>query len=145
MLCMLHVSVCKHAVHVMCVAYLCVHVCSPYYSLRMGQMDITVHNSCTNVSTSLYSVKEMFIKSVSIQTRLWSEQLGFNSWKGQTFFSSPMSRPVLRLTQPPVQQMLEAFSEVKKPEHKLDYMPPLNAKVKNACSCTSIPLYIFTA
>jgi hypothetical protein len=37
-----------------------------------------------------------------------------------------------------------SFPGVKRPELETNYLPPSNAEVKNAWSCTSTPLYVYT-
>jgi hypothetical protein len=59
---------------------------------------------------------------------------------------STSSRPVLGLTQPPVQWIPVAFpTEVKWPGHEADHLPPTSAEVKKPWIYTSTPPYVFMA
>jgi len=84
--------------------------------------------------------------SVSEVTRLWVDGVnnqGEISGRGNNGTYSP-SGPVLRPTQPPVQWVPGALTPgIKQLGHEADCSPPSSAKVKNACSYTSTPQYIF--
>jgi hypothetical protein len=74
--------------------------------------------------------------------RGWSSSPG----RGKIFLLSMSSRPVLRLTQPPVQWVLGVLSPgVKQPGHEADLSPSTSAEIKNAWIYTSTPLYVFLA
>jgi hypothetical protein len=78
--------------------------------------------------------------SVSIVTRLWAEQLGFNPQQGLGFFHlATTSSSALGPSKPLIQWVLG----VKQLGHEVDHSSPTIATVKDAWSCTSIPTYIF--
>jgi hypothetical protein len=55
-------------------------------------------------------------------------------------------RTALGSTQPPIQWVPGALSlGVKRPGREADHSPPSNTEVKNACSYTSTPQYVFMA
>jgi len=59
----------------------------------------------------------------------------------QIFLFCWTSSPVLEITEPSVQWVLEALSSgIKQPAHKADHSPPSSTEIKNAWSCTSRPL-----
>jgi hypothetical protein len=73
-----------------------------------------------------------------------TEGLEFETWYGQEFLFSVLSRPALGSTQPPIQWMLGAlFLEVKWLGHEGDHSHPTNAKVKKTWTYTSTPPYVF--
>jgi len=60
------------------------------------------------------------------------------------FLFAITSRPVLRLTQPPIQWVPRPLTPViKRPGCDVDHSPPSGAEVKNAWSYTSTPQYFF--
>jgi hypothetical protein len=62
------------------------------------------------------------------------------------FLLATVSRPVLRPTQPPVQDVSKALNPgVKRQGCEADHSLPYSAEVKNVWSYTSIPQYVFTA
>jgi len=73
--------------------------------------------------------------------------LVFDSRRGLGIFSSPL-RPE-RLwgpTQPPIQWVPGAASlGLERPGREADHSPPSRAEIKNACSYTSTPQYVFMA
>jgi hypothetical protein len=73
--------------------------------------------------------------------------LGFNSQRGLgIFLFTTTSRMALGSTQPPIQWILGDLSlGVKRPGREADHSPPSSAKVKNAWSYASTPLYILMA
>jgi hypothetical protein len=83
---------------------------------------------------------------VSIVTRLWARQPGFDSWKGQgmNFFFIAASTLAMGPTHPPVQWVLRALSlwGLKQLGNEDDYSPPSYTEVKNVWRYTSTPLYI---
>jgi len=73
--------------------------------------------------------------------------LGFDSQRGLgIFLFTTASRMVLETTQPPIQWLIGALTlGVKWPGCEADHSPLPSAKVKNAWSYTSTPLYVFIA
>jgi hypothetical protein len=73
--------------------------------------------------------------------------LGFESQQGLGNFPfTTVSRTALGPTQPPIQWVPGALSlGVKRPGRRADHSPPSIAEVKNACSYTSTPQYVFMA
>jgi hypothetical protein len=65
---------------------------------------------------------------------------------GKRYFSSPVFRPALCLTQPPIQRATEALLPgVKLPGHQAHHIYPCNANVNNTWSYTSTPPCAFMA
>jgi hypothetical protein len=65
---------------------------------------------------------------------------------GKNFLFSTSSRPVLGLTQPPIQWVLGALSPgVKRPGREADHSPPINAEIKKMWIYTSTPPYAVLA
>jgi len=63
---------------------------------------------------------------------------------GLRIFLFTASRPASGSTQPPIQWVPGALSlSVRLPGCEADYSPASNAKVKNTCSYTSTPQYVF--
>jgi len=59
------------------------------------------------------------------------------------FLFSTASRTARGLTQPLIQWVLGVLSlGVKQPGHEADHSPPSRVEIKNACSYTSITLYV---
>jgi hypothetical protein len=97
--------------------------------------------SATCIYVLLHYFEYDFDSSVSIVTRLWAGQLGFDSWQRQGFFVfTTASRLVLGPIQPPTQWV----PGVKWSGHEADHSPPSSAEVKNVQSHTSTPSYILT-
>jgi hypothetical protein len=62
------------------------------------------------------------------------------------YTASTSSRPVLGLTQPPIQWILGALSAgVKRPGREADHSLPFSAEVKNTWVYTSTASYVFMA
>jgi hypothetical protein len=80
--------------------------------------------------------------SVGTATRYGLDGLGSIPGSAR-FFSSPVSRPALRPTWPPIQWVLGALSpRVKWKRREADHSLPSNAEVKNG---GATPPYTFTA
>jgi hypothetical protein len=64
----------------------------------------------------------------------------------KNFLFSPLSRPALGSTQPPIQRVLEDLSlGVKRPGREANHSPPASAEVKKMWLYTSTPPYAFMA
>jgi hypothetical protein len=74
-------------------------------------------------------------RSVSIVTGFGMGDRGSISGKGRIFAS--MSRPALRLTQPPV--LFPNVCELKQPEQEANHLPLSSAKIENAWNFSSAP------
>jgi hypothetical protein len=85
--------------------------------------------------------------TVTIMTRIWAGQQGFDSQQGQEIFLlATTSRIVLGPSQPPIQWVLGAISlGVKWMGNETDHSPPSNAEVKKEWHYSSTPPDIFMA
>jgi hypothetical protein len=61
--------------------------------------------------------------------------------RGKRIFCSPVSRPALGPTEPPIQRILWAlYPGVKEPGRKSDHPPPSSAEVKNVGAIPPLPM-----
>jgi hypothetical protein len=84
------------------------------------------------------------IQTVSIITRLWTGQPGFNPQQGEYFFFTTACIAALEPTYPPIQWVSEVTSlGVNQPELEGNHSPPSSVEVKNTWSSTSAPPHVF--
>jgi len=76
---------------------------------------------------------------VSILTRLRVGQPGFDSWQGIISLTTEPHHPLIH------RLLRVVFLGVNWMRREADYSPPSSAKVMNAWSYTSSPLYVFMA
>jgi hypothetical protein len=83
---------------------------------------------------------ELPLKTIQMSIGLWIGQPGFDSPPRQVFFSSTISWPALKPTQPPIRRVSGAISPgVKRPKREADHLPPSSLKVRNGGTTPSLP------
>jgi hypothetical protein len=104
---------------------------------------VVIHNYCTWASSaSRYSpyVSGAMRTTYGIATGLRAGRPEFNSRQGQEIFLyATASKPALGPTQPPIQWVPGALSEVKRPEREADRSPSSSAEVKNGGAIPPLP------
>jgi hypothetical protein len=98
----------------------------------------------TRTQRTIVCIPKLTCKDVKYVKSTW-HLIDFRRRLGIFLFTTA-SRMALGPTQPPIQWVPGALSlGVKWPGCEADHSPPSSAEVKNACSYTSTPQYVFTA
>jgi hypothetical protein len=88
----------------------------------------------------------VYVLAVSTATGWTPKGQSSNLGRGKIFLLSTSSRPVLGLTQPPIQWVSGTLSPgVKRLGREADHSPPTSTEVKNKCIYTPTPPYVFMA